>query len=923
MTQVKKNKCRAATIDIDVDVNVNVDAGYGCLPPPPSPIQRILIAHSSLYESCMDGKQLGEDASIEEINEEILYFHRDSSTTTAEDDEEWNHLTSGADADANTGSDAGSDWDCDHTGSSSSSSSSSSRLMEEAVGFLGLCKALYTLPAALKTSRQNDDDNDDRNNGGHNEDDNDTNDGKIEVDVDVDIDIDVDEEDKATSVYFGNSLLVFVPLESSSSTPGLGTGIGIVAMVQVSRLYQNGTKIKSDTTITRPTGSGNYLAISASIERTHRLFCVLRGGGIDRRLKANETEAETTTTAATTTATTTTTPSTIWEHNNCPYRGMNKLFGLLRDIRKNKNKLLRFRLAGVGVGVGDSHHSNNLDREQAKELNRDTTELRKKVGALRKSLPIQSLRRDLESHYDEYLGHFLEVCIRNGGAGRCLVEMIPPPIAQDSGSHTFQSLPCPIEPGLSFKSLEQSILQILQNHSRESLNENKSESEPSLLGIAIFKSGQLLYSLSNSEQHDLSNDTAILLMEYMASYRTKMSHAALSAVNKNLASSSSSSVPELQPGLLERLTLHLGPMVADEPPVVRKAVLGEWEDTPVSNNPIVGEDMHGRGRSRGRFVLTPPSFMLGASDQTYSLDYYGNSAQGVWAPRVYLPLANSAENSSEGRQGGGGVLSGNHLSSHQHMVLFEFQEFSFLIFVDLRASPTSPTSTEAELSGTKLLLTKLEEELSEAIVHAFHNESRACPSLELESATNCTNNEPGQNIVFLDRSKQRMVLMLDPNVPSSRDSKKRTSIGNKHKKQTTRRFMGLGPKKKGSATLSPAASHRSTTLEWSAWGLDCRHLLASRLPLDVCLAFDDMINEVTRRRDAQRANASSLSSNYGNGNDYPSIIELCTCMPHGWVYAFATQEKEFYVFFDSSIYVTVADVQSAALRIKERFIVKM
>jgi len=163
-----------------------------------------------------------------------------------------------------------------------------------------------------------------------------------------------------------------------------------------------------------------------------------------------------------------------------------------------------------------------------------------------------------------------------------------------------------------------------------------------------------------------------------------------------------------------------------------------------------------------------------------------------------------------------------------------------------------------------------------------------------------------------------MVLLLDPKHPSSRrDSKKRTSVSNKNSSQT-RRFMGLGAKKKNNASISQPPRHGSTTLEWSAWGLDCRHLLASRLPLDVCLAFDDMINEVTIRIDAQR----TVQVSSGKGNDYnssSSVVELCTCMPYGWIYAFATQEKEIYVFFDSAIYVTVADVQSAAQRIKERF----
>jgi len=71
-----------------------------------------------------------------------------------------------------------------------------------------------------------------------------------------------------------------------------------------------------------------------------------------------------------------------------------------------------------------------------------------------------------------------------------------------------------------------------------------------------------------------------------------------------------------------------------------------------------------------------------------------------------------------------------------------------------------------------------------------------------------------------------------------------------------------------------------------------------------------MINEVTTRKESHRAISKSKKS----------VVELCTCMPNGWVYAYSMQEKDIYVYFDNAIYVTVADVQSAALRIKESFV---
>ena len=42
-------------------------------------------------------------------------------------------------------------------------------------------------------------------------------------------------------------------------------------------------------------------------------------------------------------------------------------------------------------------------------------------------------------------------------------------------------------------------------------------------------------------------------------------------------------------------------------------------------------------------------------------------------------------------------------------------------------------------------------------------------------------------------------------------------------------------------------------------------------------------------------------------------------MHYGWIYAFGKGDKEIYVFFDGSIYITVADVQPAESRIQETF----
>ncbi len=723
--------------------------------PPISPIQRILIVHLHLYEVCHDGKSLGEDASLEEISEEILFYHRGNPVgTNGGEREEWNRAMT----------------------------TSQGCCSEEAVNFLGLCKALYALPSSLTISG---------------------------------LDDNVSEE-RTNFIYFGNSILVFVPLEA---TPG------IVAIIQVSRLYENGRKSEK--------GSGNPRAISASIERTHRLFGMLHGGGILHRLDESGS-------------------SGMAPNNESQYPAMKKLFGLLKEIRKTKKLLSR------------NGGSTQLDLAQ-KAIQR-IAQLEEEVKSLRKALPIRSIRRDLELHYNEYLSYFLEVCIRNGGAGRCLVELMPVPIAQDLGSHIFQVPPSIIQ-DQQLKSIQESVSKTLQSHP------DGDDVNTSLLGIAVFEQSRLLQSFSNSVKVDLSNHTVSLLMAYMASYRTKMSYVAMS-----IDGNTPSALPEAQPGLLKRL---LGPMVdktANQTSVPRK-----WGET----------------EGRGRFLSSPPPFMMGPSDQLFSLSYDRNR-QNIWAPRVHLPIPHGSKWKIDDRL----VC---------HMVVFEYLEFSFLIFIN---HPSFDNTALSELSETTLLLMDLEERLSDAIINAFESESRALS----ESISTDVTSEPGQDILLVEQSKEKIILLMDPNLQSARDSKQNRKVhgSSTRDKGQTRHFMGFGPSKKEQFSESQSTSHRSTRVEWSTLGLDCRHLFVSRLPLDICLAFDDMINEV---RNVKCRGAPSTSTQDGNQDSANSnTLELCSSMTCGWIYALATKEKEMYVFFDSSIYVTVADVQSAVQRIKERYI---
>jgi hypothetical protein len=544
---------------------------------------------------------------------------------------------------------------------------------------------------------------------------------------------------------------------------------------------------------------------------------------------------------------------------------MDILFQFLKDIRKSKESLVR-----------KDPLSPEVDEVQSK-----IESLQEQIRILRKSLPIQSVRRDLDAHYKEYLSEFSGVVSRNGGAGRCLVDTMPVPIAQDSGSHTYQ-LPPSFAPMYSVDLLKQALEQVLRA-SQE--NGNKVQS-CGLVGISTFHCGQLLFTQTRHDaEATISNQSVSLLMAYMASYRTKMSHiAALCHATPNsntTATPTGVKSPSTDPKLgFGNLALSFGPIM-DEP-------------VASSIDKYVGDRPQNEFKQRGKFLSSPPSFMMSATNPTYNIRY-DDRKQDIWAPMVHLLPLNLSTTDERNIE-------------KTHMVMFDFLEFSFLLFLKL---PLARNQSPSELLECQRLFMKLEEELSEAILLTLHvdidDSSKGERSMEWT-------NGPGQDIILLERSRYRLVLFQDPATNPSwsrRDSSKKKGVDRKRQQQQQRRFLWLGPRLKDRKSSQPL-NYGSIALEWSALGLDCRHLLASRLPLDVCLAFDDMVNEITRRREIRKQ--QSVGQEAMNGS-----IEFCTCMPYGWIYAYATDDNEIYAFFDNSIYVTVTDVQSAALRIKETF----
>jgi hypothetical protein len=79
------------------------------------------------------------------------------------------------------------------------------------------------------------------------------------------------------------------------------------------------------------------------------------------------------------------------------------------------------------------------------------------------------------------------------------------------------------------------------------------------------------------------------------------------------------------------------------------------------------------------------------------------------------------------------------------------------------------------------------------------------------------------------------------------------------------------------------------------------------------LALDDAIAELAA---ARRRRCEDSEGGGGGGLSSRHPVQLCTMLPYKWLYAYSDDTHELYALFDPKLYVTVADVENAAERIR-------
>ncbi|KAL7536598.1 hypothetical protein ACHAWF_005512 [Thalassiosira exigua] len=929
-------------------------------------IQRFIILHDGLKPSNPSKSghraqqrktpQLGEDASLEEHGEFILYYfdhslhfsHEDGRRRSASSNvEEFKRLDSaGTDASGN---------------STNKEKPPADHATEEAVRFAGICRALRSLPLALQSENSH---------------------GEESAEAYV---------PETDVVHLKDSTLVFVQLE-------LGGDIIAVAQVPRAEKSQEGKGKPHDS----PVGFGaDSSAMALAMKQIHVSFSIFFGGGIHRRLlrtkhlenskdwvlevieddevdegnvcgslpsrnpnkglkvkgdsvwevtddeqvelvehvrplkKGSRCKSRTlkrlssSITMASSPASSFTNPivnqmkkteAKESHFEDYRYGGMEELFNLRHQRRKLSNELKdrhgsRFGGLQKNSRWGSNSNAEDLFNDIANDFGHNDCERR--MENLLGLLPITKLREDLVEFYDNWLHRLQGVSeIMHGGVGRCVVDMVPPPVrgkTHSSVSEPVRGQHPPLAPNAPvclaaaefMKALRQGVTKPNQKWGR-------------LFGMSLFYHDRLVLSKVFPSDEDgqmqcaLPPDIPCLIAEH---FQTPPKKGQVSSTTHNkddgqAATNVSSDAP------LARWISNL-------------SLGGSQNDIMAEEIDLETKGSDGNTANDTSGFLAHPSSSCDANELSESL-FISGIDKNVWMPCVHLPPTF------------GSTTGDNDDEKETHVAMYQNREFRILVYFDIPSNAGSEgvlaqmgqelqpksgkrrngmkKSVSHQTQSFADMLTCLSHELSEFCntysSHGADFTSGDAASNEDADSGRLFPGEPGLDILYIDRDEGSFVLLSQHDL-SSNELKRavRKSDGDSSPKPKFGLF-GIGSKPK--ETSQDIERRPSQYMNM----MDCRHKLAACLPLDVMLAFDDMFNEIQRllrdQEDNVGPNALSMTSQDTHSTERKKSIELCTFLPQGWVYGRAFCNIELYVLLDTSKFVTINDVQKAVARVRER-----
>ncbi|KAL7492672.1 hypothetical protein ACHAWT_002417 [Skeletonema menzelii] len=823
---------------------------------------------------------------------------------------------------------------------------------EDAVRFAGVCRALRSLPMALQP--QNDECN-----GVDNDD-------ELVAETEV--------------VHLSDSTLVFVPLELDGDIVAIAQLPRAINRCSARRQPNNLSIHSADHTPQQSNlGYGaDPSAIQEAIRQTHSLFSLMHGGGIHRRLlrtrhleqskewameietdkvddstrDANiestdndqpprrSSKARATKKLSNSLSVTDSDHSGYYQDKNGAihnrsnrhdqslqdyrYGGMKELFDLRREYREIQNKQREDEMAASRFGGmrrssiwGSRSNAEDLFAGIANELGHN--DCLNRIEKLLEVLPITSLRKDLGRFYDEWLWRMQGVCdLIKGGVGRCVVEMIPAPLFSLQ-SNTMKDTPVrgqhpPLAPQ-SFVSLAGAeFIKSLLSDELPQLNGESGLQLSRLLGMSLFYQNRFVLSeMKNEMKIRFPPEIPSMIAEYLQSYSQREEELNFIAkITKQASEPRDNNPSRSNHNALERWisNISLNPDDNLSPPA-----------------PMPMEVLSG-------FLQPPAQFGTNEDDQSPSF-FVPDLNRQVWLPNLHLPCPNIAS------------IIEHDDAIETHVAMFGKGDFTFLLFFELQdpygggsileqmaeeIDPRGDGSEEGKLiSGEVIeeeakafstLLAFLDSQISNFCDTYSERDSSDLGSTVMAPVKEISSHrlfqgEVGMDIIHVNRNENSFILLSQHDL-SSREFKR---VANEPATNETKPklLFGLGQKAK-QEEQERTTKHRPTH---HGDILDCRHKLAAHLPLDVMHAFDDMFNEVGRlshRRNVLRLTMNDGVSQRNSSEDSDNInsIELCTFLPQGWVYCHAHGDQELYILLDTSKFVTIADVQKAVVRVRER-----
>jgi len=299
---------------------------------------------------------------------------------------------------------------------------------------------------------------------------------------------------RAKTVDLEKAILVFQPVEEeimNSNKPGLVLVIQLAKKSPIRQSQNNATREQKETSRKRPVVTTTPQAVATAFATHHRLFCLLRGGGVHTRLQRASVDQQQSHHQLPASAT----------NSSCMYPGMDQFYLLLKQKRKLDDRLKRQEQ--------NRDDSFGGDRAAMQQQARELSELIQSFA--KHSLPLDSLRADLNFHYQSFLMEMQHLSVV--GSGRCLVEWIPrPPICASS-----TALCSPTKEWMNqIESLRLSMQQFLLD--------SGSTSSASILAASCFQQSDHshLWTVTPVEDTQLANKQDIfLLLSHMTSVHAR------------------------------------------------------------------------------------------------------------------------------------------------------------------------------------------------------------------------------------------------------------------------------------------------------------------------------------------------------------------------------------------------------------------